>query len=1076
MPTKRHRFRTLAIVLTIILCLFSAGYISLVKMIDLETYREQIIAELQNALKRPVSFKSANLSFSLGPAVSFHGILVKEPDNSRDFVTINNLTFRLDLLPLLKKQLVVHGLVADRPVIRIERHSDGLFNISDLIESSGSKDAPLKISQVKLKDAELTYIDSYSQQKPIVTILSDTDLFLEHFSRGSKANFKLSTQLHGGTKATFSSKGKIKLAPQGSPIMSSWVDASISVKSLDSTHFWPYYRQHVPFRKLIGVIDADTEISGNLEEFSSSGKIALQGVQLDYQPIFKQPLSSKHIQLKYNMELNKTDLLLKAVELNIDGADIKGSCAIRDYHGEDPRITAQAITSRLEFSKYQQYIPYGIIVKDTADWIEQHLTGGIYQLDESRLDGRVSQILHMETGENYNVLAIKARVEKGVVSYGSSVPTFNNIKGSLEMKGKDFYLHDMSGRFGSSPMTLEGRITDYPLDKPSGYPFKMVISPAKSELEWLLGNGHSKQLAYNGNSTLSLTGEGFTSGYNLSGDWNLTPATYSYSNFVTKPVGTPSRMKFQGSISPKEAALTSLDYTLGSLRVDLSAKYSFEPEKALDLLINTNKVSLENIAPMSPFLSRYQPSGKVQLTVGGKRGPSAESFRWRGIVALNHASIRYSQSEKPVSDLTGNITFDDESFESSQLTAKIGSTVLTGKVIINSLEPVVFRTTFSSPYIGLADFNFHSPHKTPQITNVNGDISYHENTLSIIALSGNLNNSQLSVKGVISDIDQMKADLTITASHLDISDLILLGGIEKSTVPPSTPLPTPTIDATLKVDKCTFGEMKFDKLVTTATLANKTLLIEQLESNFAGGKLTAKGEVAFQSELTHYQTEFKLAKASTDKVSKLIYGDSAQKEFTGTLTLEGEMNASGSNGDALKKSAFGSIKMHSQKGMLRQFSWLSKVFSILNVSQLFKFRLPDMVSEGMPYNDIKATFAIKNGVISSDNLFLESNAMNMSLIGKHDYVHDNLDLTLGIQPLQTVDKVVSHIPIVGWILTGENKAMFSTYFEIKGKSSNPKVSAIPITSLGKGVLGIFKRVFQLPVKLFTDTGEVILGN
>jgi len=70
MPTKRHRFRTLAIVLTIILCLFSAGYISLVKMIDLETYREQIIAELQNALKRPVSFKSANLSNLTTPVIS----------------------------------------------------------------------------------------------------------------------------------------------------------------------------------------------------------------------------------------------------------------------------------------------------------------------------------------------------------------------------------------------------------------------------------------------------------------------------------------------------------------------------------------------------------------------------------------------------------------------------------------------------------------------------------------------------------------------------------------------------------------------------------------------------------------------------------------------------------------------------------------------------------------------------------------------------------------------------------------------------------------------------------------------
>jgi hypothetical protein len=162
--------------------------------------------------------------------------------------------------------------------------------------------------------------------------------------------------------------------------------------------------------------------------------------------------------------------------------------------------------------------------------------------------------------------------------------------------------------------------------------------------------------------------------------------------------------------------------------------------------------------------------------------------------------------------------------------------------------------------------------------------------------------------------------------------------------------------------------------------------------------------------------------------------------------------------------------------MLRQFSWLSKVFSILNVSQLFSFKLPDMVSDGMPYNRIEGNLAIKDGVVSTDDLFIASNAMNMSIVGTNDFIHDKLDITLGIQPLQTVDKVVSKIPIVGWLLTGKNKAMLTTYFEIKGKSTNPNVSAIPITSLGKGVLGIFKRVFQLPAKLFTNTGEVILGN
>jgi hypothetical protein len=35
---------------------------------------------------------------------------------------------------------------------------------------------------------------------------------------------------------------------------------------------------------------------------------------------------------------------------------------------------------------------------------------------------------------------------------------------------------------------------------------------------------------------------------------------------------------------------------------------------------------------------------------------------------------------------------------------------------------------------------------------------------------------------------------------------------------------------------------------------------------------------------------------------------------------------------------------------------------------------------------------------------------------------------------------------------------------------------MPVKSIGKETLGVFRRLFQLPEKLITDTGEVILGD
>ena len=160
---------------------------------------------------------------------------------------------------------------------------------------------------------------------------------------------------------------------------------------------------------------------------------------------------------------------------------------------------------------------------------------------------------------------------------------------------------------------------------------------------------------------------------------------------------------------------------------------------------------------------------------------------------------------------------------------------------------------------------------------------------------------------------------------------------------------------------------------------------------------------------------------------------------------------------------------------MRKFSVLSKLFSILNFSQLLKFQLPDMVQGGMPYNDITASLSVKDGVVSTQDMFISSDAINISVLGSTDIVKEELNLSVGVQPLQTVDKVINRIPLLGWIITGKGKTAVTIFFEAKGKWSNPQVSAIPVKSMSKGALHIFRRVFELPVRAFTNAGEVFLG-
>jgi uncharacterized protein YhdP len=158
-----------------------------------------------------------------------------------------------------------------------------------------------------------------------------------------------------------------------------------------------------------------------------------------------------------------------------------------------------------------------------------------------------------------------------------------------------------------------------------------------------------------------------------------------------------------------------------------------------------------------------------------------------------------------------------------------------------------------------------------------------------------------------------------------------------------------------------------------------------------------------------------------------------------------------------------------ENGVIERFNVLSKIFSILNVSQLFKGRLPDLTTKGLPYRQILADIYVKDGIASTEDLVIDSDAMKITLFGKLDVGKNLIDAKIGIHPLVTLDTVLSNVPIAGYILTGKEKAFLSFIYEVKGDLDNPKIEAIPIKSMGEGFLGIIKRLLETPLRPFQKT-------
>ncbi|MDD2366832.1 MAG: AsmA-like C-terminal domain-containing protein [Desulfuromonadaceae bacterium] len=1075
MKITPHLIKIVGILLTSIVTIVIAIALFLPYLLDLNAYRSEIVTAIQNSLGRKVSFNSGSFAWHLGPSFDFKEFAVKEKDGKTDFISAKQITVQLALLPLLEKRVQLRKLILDGTVVSLYRSSDGTLNIDDLMKTSSS-DLRINFRKITIKNGSVLWRDNVVDKIPFSLSLKNISLVADHLNSGQNGGIKLTAEIPSGnrTPTIIALNGKINLPGSGKPLIETFLDCALSVKSAEPDRFWLYFARFVPFGNTGGRVDFLTNFKGTPLDFSADGKITVTGAKLIWPTVFHTSLSPKNLQLDYKLALNRQLINFSSVDLSMEGFRIKGSFELHDYLSKDPRIVTKASTpSTFRYEDVRDYVPYGIIIDpDVVDYIKNKIKTGVFKLDEGVLNGRISQITQMEVGQNYNTLMIRGTVNNGLLSYGSKAPTFNSLNGTIELKGKNFNLLGMTGNFGKSPFSLNGSIVEYNTDKQSNYPISMNISPSHTEMAWLGKLAGIPSLEYSGNSSLSLSGNGQISAYRLNGEWNLNEAFYSLPGYVTKPMSMPHNIKFNSIIAEDETKVTNVNYNLQPLVVTGSGLIGYGKNAYLGFDLQSNAFLMNESLPILQMWRQYKPVGRVKAHIKGGGDPADMSaMDYHGTVNISDFSILPDDQLKTIKGMNGSIIFKGNSLETDNIQARYENSDINLKAAIKSLKNPEGEITLSSSQFYLSDIN--SDLKTPDLAfkRVNSDLIIREGHIDIKKLSGVLNSSNFHLNGVYHTGSKQQANISVTSTKLDVNDLLLLTSSEKkSSSGQNSKL---NIKMALNVQDGNFGKMLFHNLNAAAEQENGIIYLKNLTANLQDGKLSAKGRIAPDGvNGDRYDLSFDITNADAENLFEAL---EFSREVTGKLTLHADLTARGKTLLEIKRSALGNLRLNMDSGKIRKFSTLSKVFSILNVSQLLKFEIPDMASGGMPYKSIKGSIAVKDGTLSTEDLFISSNAINVSIIGTADIVNKELNLTLGAQPLQTVDKIVNRIPIVGWLLKGEEKDLVTAYFEAKGKWSDPDVSPIQVKSMGKGILNIFIRAFQLPVKLFTDTGDVILG-
>ncbi len=1075
----RPRVVQIVILLLALAALFSVSLSFLLpRLLDLNRYQTQFIEILQKQLNRQVRLGSSKFLWVLGPSFVFNDLSIQERGSNLEFLSARRVSFRLSILPLLNKKIELREIVLDGVRVTVSRDKQGKLTIDDLLQPTAGA-YELQLKEIRVRNGALIVHDEARAGHPVTMSLSGINLSLDKPLRGKKCAFKLAATLEGKTTGSIESSGTFRLPKPGKPLKDTEINAKLALNQVEYWQFWHYFEGLVPFPSPGGAIDLDLAVKGRWQNLQVKGSLLASNPAVDWPAVFHAPVAPKQLKLAVDLTWSPSVLDMHSVQVSLDGFSAKGNVRLSDLGSGDPAISASLKSEQFDYIRIRNYIPFGIIPEDPADFIEHKIRGGLFRLSSGTLNGRISQLVHFGSGNNANVLSINGTVEQGSIQYGEKTPTFQQIKGNLEMKGRNFNLIGMSGNFGSAPFTLDGSIKEYATTGvPTMYAFSMQIAPRPAEVAWLAEIVGIEALRFQGTTTaLSLQGDGPSSAYRLSGEWLLTAADYEYPAVVKKPAGMNNSLSFSAVLDKDATRFTSFSYQLLPLKLSGNGllRYSGDiPHLAFD--IETNTFLLNGHLPILTLWQSYQLNGGMQAHILGSGDPrSLGSMQFTGNVALNGFSVRPHPQYAPITAINSRIHFKGNSLETSDMAIRYGTTALNVKGRILSLKDPEAELFITSPELNPVDFGVSGAEKPPKIKQFSTQLSFGDGLLKIHNIAGKLPKTIFSASGTVRTGAIPDIKLRVAATYLDLHETLPLLAPSRSEITAKKQTPDQYhLQTYLTAETGSYRNTTFSNLSAYLKNEGGILKLEGLNTNILGGKLSLHGQLGrVEGRPPQWDLSFLLDRAKAAEMLQML---GIGREIKGLSTVKGTLTATGDDIAALKKTAHGTLSLSVERGTLRRFSSLSKIISILNVSQLFSLSLPDMAHDGMPFNRITATIGVKDGILTTQDFFIDSNVMHITSVGSIDIVREKIDMLIGVQPLQTVDRIVSRIPVVGWILSGGDGSLVTTYFEAKGDLNDPNVSAIPVKSIATGTLNIFRRVFELPVRLFTDSGEVILGN
>jgi hypothetical protein len=261
----------------------------------------------------------------------------------------------------------------------------------------------------------------------------------------------------------------------------------------------------------------------------------------------------------------------------------------------------------------------------------------------------------------------------------------------------------------------------------------------------------------------------------------------------------------------------------------------------------------------------------------------------------------------------------------------------------------------------------------------------------------------------------------------------------------------------LRLERLVIDRVHFYPVYAEVQLAAEGTRIEIERAGFCG--MTFIGRMAFDGPMVDAYLVPVVDVMPLDGVVSCLSEEKSL--YSGNFNLDGYLSFKARPEDIVRE-LNGRLTFVAEDGTIRQSVLFARLFSLLNLTEIYRGKLPDFRSQGLDYKRSTAMIEVKDGKILISDWSINGPTLWMGSRGQIDIASQEIDFTIMVSPFKTIDRIINSIPGLRWILGGR---LVAIPMKATGNLEDPQITALSPSAVGTSIMEMIGRTLLLPIEI-----------